>query len=99
MTYWLTIVNLVFMKQLNKKFFSVNELAKVLGISRIAVFKKIKNGQIPANKVGRAYVIEASQVNNLVGKNLGQRGRRTIEQAVHKVVQEYGETLKLLGRE
>lgn len=36
---------------------SVRELAQELGISRIAVFKKIQKGQIKALKVGRSYLI------------------------------------------
>ena len=38
---------------------SVAELAKKLGISRIAVFQKIKAGHIPAIKCGRNYIIPA----------------------------------------
>ncbi|MFH1867039.1 MAG: excisionase family DNA-binding protein [Patescibacteria group bacterium] len=87
------------MKQVTKSFFSVSELAKILGISRIAVFKKIKNGQIPASKVGRAYVINADQVTDLIGQELSQGERRIIKASVSKVVHEYGETLRLLGRE
>lgn len=34
------------------------EAARILGISRIAVFKKIKKGHIEAYKVGRNYVID-----------------------------------------
>ena len=40
------------------RFLSTSELADILGISRIAVFKKIKSGQIKAQKVGRNYVID-----------------------------------------
>lgn len=42
----------------NKEFVSTGELAKILGISRIAVFKKIKKGEIRAVKVGRNFVIK-----------------------------------------
>ncbi len=41
-----------------KEFVSTGELAKMLGISRIAVFKKIKKGEIKAVKVGRNFVIK-----------------------------------------
>ncbi len=70
-----------------------------LGVSRIAVFKKIKNGQIPALKVGRAYVIKTSDVPSIVGRELKPSEQLNINQAVQKVVQEYGDTLRLLGRE
>src|SRR4030042_4451665 len=41
----------------SKEFFTTSELAKKLGISRIAVFKKIKNSVIKAQKIGRNFVI------------------------------------------
>jgi excisionase family DNA binding protein len=87
------------MKQQAKQYYSVNELAQVLGLSRIAVFKKIKAGRIPATKVGRAYVVLAADVVDLVGKEVGEAGRRTIDTAVKKVVHDYGEALRLLGSE
>ncbi|MBZ0166922.1 MAG: helix-turn-helix domain-containing protein, partial [Candidatus Omnitrophica bacterium] len=40
-----------------KAYLSIPEYARQLGISRIAVFKKVKQGLIPAKKVGRNYVI------------------------------------------
>lgn len=40
-----------------KEFLSVFEIARKLGISRIAVGKKIRNGQIRAEKVGRTWVV------------------------------------------
>lgn len=41
----------------SKKFYTTAELAKLLGISRIAVFNKIKKGLIKAQKMGRNFVI------------------------------------------
>ena len=40
-----------------KDFYTTAELATLLGISRVAVFKKIKSGSIKAQKVGRNFVI------------------------------------------
>lgn len=86
-----------------KKAISVPELAKILGISRVAVFNKIKKGQIPAHKIGRIYAISMEDVSDLVdgGKSniLTQEKKEEIKEAVAKVVNEYGETLKLLGKE
>lgn len=79
----------------NKNFLSVRELADLLGISRIAVFKKIKKGQIKATKIGKNYVIE---VKNLAKNNTSSE-KKSLTKAVKKVVKEYGETLKLLGNE
>ena len=82
----------------NKRLMSTAELAKILGISRIAVFKKIKKGQIKAIKVGRNYAISYKDVPALSGKTSKEK-KHIIEQAVKKTVSEYGEVLRLLGRE
>ncbi len=87
------------MKEKAKNFYSVNDLAKLLGVSRIAVFKKIKKGQIRAHKVGRSYVVKADDAVNIIGQELGRDERHLVEQAVRKAVNDYGETLKLLGSE
>lgn len=47
---------------IEKDYYSVPELAAILGINRITVFKQIKKGAIKAKKVGRHFVIERSQV-------------------------------------
>lgn len=80
-----------------KKFFSTTELAKILGISRIAVYKKIKKGQIKAIKVGRNFVIDKKDLGGIFKKELTKKGKSEIDRAVKKTVKEYGETLKLLG--
>ncbi|MCX7647011.1 MAG: helix-turn-helix domain-containing protein [Elusimicrobiales bacterium] len=41
-----------------EKYLSVPEFAEKLGITRIAVFKKIKKGILPAIKIGKNWVIE-----------------------------------------
>lgn len=82
-----------------KEFLSTGEVAKLLGISRIAVFKKIKSGGIQAQKVGRNFVIPRKELPVLLGKALSEEKKKAIEEAVQKVVKEYGETLRLLGRE
>ena len=39
------------------KFYSTPEVAKILGMTRIAIFKKIKSGKLKAMKVGKGYVV------------------------------------------
>lgn len=86
-------------KPRDKQFYSVSEAAKLLGISRIAVHKRIKNGKIAATKVGRAYVISAKALGTLATGVLTDKLKTEIAKGVSKVVKEYGETLKMLGRE
>jgi len=83
----------------NKQFYSTNEVAKLLGISRIAVFKKIKSGEIKAQKIGRNYVIAKEDLPQILGQVLKPQEKEIINEAVAKTVREYGQTLKLLGKE
>ena len=84
---------------MDKEFLSTIEIASLLGISRQAVFKKIKAGEIKAKKVGRNFVIEEKYLPEILGKTLTEAKKRAIEDAVKKTIREYGETLKLLGQE
>ena len=82
-----------------KDFLSVPEFAKVLGISRIAVYKRIKKGQIKAVKIGKNYAIPMKYLTDITGTTLSASDREMIDKAVKKTFEEYGEVLKLLGRE
>ena len=82
-----------------KKHLTIPELAALLGISRIAVYKKVKADKIPAEKVGRNYVITDKTVNQILGKELSENKKKQIDLAVKKVVKQYGPLLKKLGSE
>lgn len=82
-----------------RQFISIQELANILGISRIAVYKKIKGGKIKAIKIGRSFAIPYKYVSNILGKSLDEVNKKEIDAAVKKTVKEYGEVLKLLGRD
>ncbi len=82
----------------NSQFVSIRELANILGISRIAVYKKVKKGQIKAMKIGRNFAIPKKYVAHILGKTLGEKDKQNIDRAIKRTVKEYGEVLKLLGR-
>lgn len=84
---------------MDKDFFSTSDVAKLLGISRIAVFKKIKSGDIRAEKKGRNFVVHRKNLPDILGTVLRETKKQEIERAVKKTVEEYGETLRLLGKE
>jgi excisionase family DNA binding protein len=84
---------------MKKNLLSSTEVAKLLGISRIAVFKKIKSGQIKAKKIGRNYVIDRKDLPLTADSFLSAATKKIIEEAVSKTVREYGETLRMLGKE
>jgi excisionase family DNA binding protein len=78
----------------NENFITIPELAKLLGVSRIAIYNRVKKGQIPATKIGRTYVITDQTIANILGKKVTTRGKKRIDAAVRKAVREYGEVLK-----
>ena len=82
-----------------KGYFSIPQLAEILGVSRIAVYKRVKKGEIKAIKVGRSFAIPGEYVEGILGRKLGQNEKREIDRAVRKIVKEYGELLQLLGAE
>lgn len=82
-----------------KKYITVPELAKMLGVSRITIYNRVKKGQIPATKIGKTYVITDKTVAGILGNKLTDRSKARIDAAVRKTVREYGEVLKKLGRE
>lgn len=86
-----------------KPHISTPNLAKILGISRVAVFNRIKKGQIPAEKIGRSYAISMDDVNDIVhgtsAKTLTEEQKKNLTKVVAKVIDEYGDTLRLLGKE
>jgi len=84
---------------MNKNLLSTIEVANILGISRQAVFKKIKSGEIKAKKVGRNFVITREDLPYILENHLTEDRKREIEKAVKKAVSEYGEALRLLGKE
>ena len=87
------------MQPKENKYITIPELAKILGISRVAVFKKVKSGEIKALRIGRNYAISKKDLGFLLGNSLGQESKKEIDRAVKKTVKEYGETLRLLGKD
>lgn len=83
----------------NKEFFSTTELAKVLGIDRATIFRKIKSGKIKARKIGRNFVISKKDLPAILGTVVSEEQKKDINQAVKKAVRQYGETFRLLGQE
>jgi len=67
--------------------------AKLLGISRVAMFQKIKSGEIPAGKLCGNYVIKSSNLPNIYAPlMLNQKAH--INRFVDRAIKEYGITLK-----
>lgn len=82
-----------------KKFLTIPELAKLLGKSRIAVYKDVKSGKIAATRIGRNYAISDRDVARILGKEMSGKDKRQVNVAVKRVVREYAEVLKKLSKE
>jgi excisionase family DNA binding protein len=82
-----------------QEYLTTSELAEILGVSRIAIHKRIVKGDIKAIKIGRTYAIPKSYVSEAFGREISPERKRLIEKAVHRVVKEYGEVLIKLGKE
>jgi excisionase family DNA binding protein len=48
---------------IKKDFYTTKELSELLGISRISVFKRLRQGSIKGYKMGRNFVIFKKDVN------------------------------------
>jgi len=79
-----------------KKYLTIPEAARIVGISRIAVYKRVKKGKIKALRIGRNYAIPKKVLMDILGKNLKAQGKRAISSAIEKMVEGYGKTLESL---
>lgn len=80
-------------------YYSIQEVANYLGLSRIAIYQRVKKGQIKAIRIGKNYAIPQNYINNLINAPLDDEEKKEIEKSVKRTVSEYGEVLRLLGKE
>lgn len=83
----------------SKSYLSVSEAGPMLGISKTAVYKLIRNGEIGAIRIGKIYAISRASLAAMIGENPNSAEKKRIRYAVKKVVKEYGELLRKLGNE
>ena len=85
----------------DKKYFSIIEVANILGLSRTAIYKKVKKGEIKAIKIGKTYAIPEDYVKKMIGqvsnKPLTKEDKMRIEKVIKKTIDEYREVLERLG--
>lgn len=81
------------------EYITIPQLAKLIGLSRIAVYNKVKKGEIKAIRIGRNFAIQKRYLENIQGNELKEDDKIIIESAVKKTVKDYGEVLRLLGKE
>ncbi len=81
------------------EFMTIPQLARLLGLSRITVYNKVKSEEIKAVRIGRNYAINTKDIADILGKTLTKKSKEEINQAIKKTIDEYGEVLRLLGQE
>jgi len=87
------------MKIQNEEYVTIPQLAKILGVSRITIYNKVKNGEIEAIRIGRIYAIPKAYISEILGETLSIKTKKLIDEAVKRTVQEYKEVLIKLGNE
>ena len=81
------------------QYLSIPSVARILGLSRTAVYKQVKRGDVQAIKIGKTYGIPQSSLAEMRGGSITPAKKKRINRAVKKVVREYGELLRKLGNE
>ena len=80
-----------------KTYFTTSEVGKMLGVSRITIFRRIKSGEIKAEKFGRNFMINTDQF--MQNEELTEEKKIEIKKIINRAIKEYGETFRLLGEE
>ena len=82
------------------RYYSTEEMAKLVGVTRVSIFRWIKEGKIKAERSGHSYIIPEDEVRRHAPLPEDQaKKNEELDAAVKQVVREYGETLKKLGAE
>ena len=79
--------------------YSTSEVASILHLSRVEVFRKIKAGKIKAEKIGRNYIVPYESIEEILGETIGTHKRNEIEKVIDKALKDYGEAFKKLSKE
>ena len=80
-------------------YLTVPQVAKIFGVSRIAIYKQVKSGKIKAVRFGRNYAIPRRTITDPTDRTLSEADKKQLEAAVKRTIKEYGWVLKKLGNE
>jgi len=56
----------------DKILFSTSEVAKILGVHRSTVFRKVKSGLIQAEQVGKTYLITKTEITRYLRRGVSR---------------------------
>ncbi len=77
-------------------YYSIPEYARLVDLSRIAIYKQVVKGKIKAIKIGKQYAIPANYFSD---SELTPEQTKEIDEAIKKTIRDFGKTLKMLGNE
>lgn len=77
---------------------TTTQAARILGISRMQMLRRVKAGEIRTIKAGRNFLIAKEDLNPIF-KPATENDLKTVDRGVEKVIREYGDVLKKLGKE
>lgn len=83
---------------MSELYLTTNELAKILNVTHVTIFRWIKSKKIKAHRVGRNYRIATKDVKGLIRGELSKEQKAFIDKAVKKAIHDYGVALRLLGK-
>lgn len=81
------------------RYITIPQLAKMMGVSRVTVYRRVKSGEIKATKVGHDYIVDDKEIQRLLSQDITAADKKRIDKAVKRTVEEYGDVLKWLGKE
>ncbi|MDP3793770.1 MAG: helix-turn-helix domain-containing protein [Candidatus Uhrbacteria bacterium] len=82
-----------------KKIFSIKEVADLLGVDRVTVYRWVKSGKVKAEMIGGAYVISVVDLPHHFIGGLSEDKKIQIRDAVAQALEQYGETFRALAQE
>ncbi len=84
---------------MTKDYYSIEEVANILRVSKKTIWQWIKDGRVKTRRVGRSNTFPHAIVMELLGQTIKPQERINIEKIINKALKEYGETFKKLGNE
>lgn len=82
-----------------KKIYSVKEIADLLGVTRVTVFRWIKSGKLKASKIGKTYIVSVENLPHHLLGGLSEEKKTMIKEVVKKALDEYRVTFEKLSKE
>ena len=61
------------------KFLTVAEVAELMRVSKMTVYRMVHAGEMPAVRMGRSFRVPQAAVENLIAEGLGDWGQQSVQ--------------------